>query len=322
VKKLFVNAFLKNDTERTLFLTGDLGFNALEPIRDALKGRFINTGIAEQNMVSVSAGLAKTGFSVWVYSIAPFCYARPFEQVRNDVCLHGLPVHLVGNGGGYGYGVMGATHHALEDYGVLLTLPNMRVYIPAFGSDLDYIIPRVQEQCCPSYLRLGKCEKPAGFVPPPYKPWRKLKEGDGLVLISVGAITGGIFGAVQDLLDVEVWAVTELPLKIEDIPDFGGRSIWVVEEHVAQGSFGQIIAAHILQKNMKITEFRHFCAKGYPTHTYGSQEFHRKESGIDCTYLREQLLDDITVEDYNAGVGWMPGYPKGYHRVSYSKDRS
>src|SRR6516225_772469 len=109
-----------------VFLTGDLGFMALEPLRDSLGNRFINCGVAEQNMVTVAAGLAKAGFDVWVYSIAPFCYARAFEQIRNDVCLHGLPVRLLGNGGGYGYGVMGPTHHALEDYGVMLTLPACR----------------------------------------------------------------------------------------------------------------------------------------------------------------------------------------------------
>src|SRR6476646_2241587 len=87
---------------RFVFLTGDLGYKALEPLRDALGKRFINAGVAEQNMVSVAAGLAQQGFVPWVYSIAPFVYARPFEQIRNDVCLHNLPVVLVGNGGGYG----------------------------------------------------------------------------------------------------------------------------------------------------------------------------------------------------------------------------
>src|SRR5712691_9217038 len=75
-----------------VFLTGDLGYKALEPLRDALGKRFLNAGVAEQNMVSVGAGLARNGWRPWVYSIAPFAYARPFEQIRNDVCLHALPV--------------------------------------------------------------------------------------------------------------------------------------------------------------------------------------------------------------------------------------
>src|SRR5579872_3439159 len=109
-----------------LFLTGDLGFKALEPLRQVLGPRFINAGVAEQNMVSVAAGLASQGLKPWAYSIAPFIYARPLEQIRNDVCLHRLPVKLVGNGGGYAYGVMGGSHHAIEDYGILLSLLNMR----------------------------------------------------------------------------------------------------------------------------------------------------------------------------------------------------
>src|SRR5271167_2666914 len=119
-----------------VFLTGDLGFKALEPLQSALGQRFINAGVSEQNMVSVAAGLARSGLRPWTYSIAPFLYARPFEQIRNDVCFHGLPVILVGNGGGYGYGVMGSSHHALEDYGVLLSLPGMQVHVPAFDADI------------------------------------------------------------------------------------------------------------------------------------------------------------------------------------------
>jgi transketolase len=137
-----------------LFLTGDLGFKALEPLRDAIGSRFINAGVAEQNMISVAAGLARQGFRAWAYSIAPFMFARPFEQIRNDVCLHRLPVIMVGNGGGYGYGVMGATHHAIEDYGVLLTLQGMEVYVPAFDSDFVDMLPRLFQTTSPSYLRL------------------------------------------------------------------------------------------------------------------------------------------------------------------------
>ena len=286
MRKPFVDAMLKHITERTVFLTGDLGFGALEPVREALQNRFINAGIAEQNMVSAAAGIAKTGLTTWAYSIAPFIYARPFEQIRNDVCLHNLPVHLVGNGGGYGYGVMGATHHALEDYGVLLTLPNMQVYVPAFGGDLDPIVGRIQSAANPTYLRLGKSELE---VEGEYAPWRKLRSGNGPVIVTLGALSGSTYEAVKDL-DIDFWVVTELPIIPEDIPDFRGRSVWVVEEHIAQGSFGHMLAAHLLQKIYRLFEFRHFCAKGYPSHTYGSQNFHRKECGIDAAFIREQIL--------------------------------
>ncbi|HEY2624024.1 MAG TPA: hypothetical protein VGI53_11290, partial [Dyella sp.] len=115
---------------------------ALEALQSALGDRFVNAGVAEQNMISVAAAMARQGLDVWAYSIAPFCYARPFEQIRNDIAFHHLPVRLIGNGGGYGYGVMGPTHHAIEDYGVLLTLPNMRVYVPVFDEDVTAVIDK------------------------------------------------------------------------------------------------------------------------------------------------------------------------------------
>lgn len=141
-----------------VFLTGDLGFRALEPLREAAGLRLLNAGLAEQNMVSAAAGMAWTGLKPWVYSIAAFMYARPYEQIRNDVCMHDLPVKLVGNGGGYGYGVMGMTHHALGDYGALLCLDHLRAFVPAFAVDVPAAIDRMAALTHPAYLRLGHCD--------------------------------------------------------------------------------------------------------------------------------------------------------------------
>src|SRR5664279_5548981 len=183
MRLLFSKALLDHCQEPDfVFLTGDLGFMALEGLRDGAKDRFINAGVAEQNMVSVAAGLARSGLKPWVYSIAPFVYARPFEQIRNDVCLHGLPVILVGNGGGYGYGVMGSTHHALEDYGCLLTLPNLRVFVPAFAEDVSAMVPLLMQLDKPAYLRLGLADRPAECTIPAYSCWRNFMAGDGPTL--------------------------------------------------------------------------------------------------------------------------------------------
>jgi transketolase len=301
MRKPFVDAILKYlSPARCVFLTGDLGFMALEGVRDAMQSRFINAGVAEQNMISVAAGLAKTGLSVWVYSIAPFCYARPFEQIRNDICLHGFPVRLVGNGGGYGYGVMGSTHHALEDYGVLLTLPGMRAFVPAFDCDLDAIIERMEnEHDHPAYLRLGRCELPAGFIPPPYAPWRRLLRGKGPVMIVVGPLAGNILGSLMGLdesIRPDLWVVTELPLNAATPPTELIASLrispglWVIEEHVSQGSVGHMIASWVLESSLPIKDFRVFAAKGYPSRRMGSQAFHRRESGIDGESILKALL--------------------------------
>ncbi|MEO6599839.1 MAG: transketolase, partial [Polyangiaceae bacterium] len=145
-----------------VFITGDLGYMALEAIAEAYGERFINAGVAEQNAVSVAAGLAREGHLPWVYSMAAFTVLRPYEQIRNDVCLHQLPVKLVGNGGGYGYGIMGATHHALEDVGAMRLLPNMRVYVPLVESDVPEVVNLMAEDPRPNYLRLNAPAKVSG----------------------------------------------------------------------------------------------------------------------------------------------------------------
>lgn len=271
-----------------VFLTGDLGYKALEPVREALGPRFVNAGVAEQNMVTVAAGLARAGMRPWVYSIAPFVYARPFEQIRNDVCLHRLPVVLVGNGGGYGYGVMGATHHALEDYGVLLCLPNLRAYVPAFDEDLPTLVPHLFTTDHPAYLRLGLSELPAGAAAPAYAPWRKLLDGRGRVVLATGPIAGGIWETARTLDGPSrpaLWLLSELP--VGDFPEeflddlARSRGLLVVEEHVAQGGVGQGVAVALLSRGLAPGRFDVRTARGYVSGRYGSQKFHRRECGLD-----------------------------------------
>ncbi len=298
MRTAFCGAMSDRCAERDMvFLTGDLGFMALEPLRERMGQRFINAGVAEQNMISVAAGIASLGEQCWTYSIAPFVYGRPFEQIRNDVCLHDFDVKIVGNGGGYGYGVMGASHHALEDYGVLLTLQNMRAYVPAFAADLAPIVARMSADPHPGYLRLGRCEKPDGVVLPPYAPWRRVMAGDAGVLVVVGPNAGpllrGAAGLPEDARP-EIWVLSELPLAVTPMPEACRArvaeldALYVLEEHVAQGSVGHMLAATLMAEGAAPRVFRHFAAKGYPSGRYGSQVFHRRECGLDAgTVLSE-----------------------------------
>jgi transketolase len=302
MRKVFCQSLVEAAGRPTfVFLTGDLGFMALEPLQGALGARFINAGVAEQNMVSVGAGLARAGLRPWVYSIAPFVYARPFEQVRNDVCLHRLPVVLVGNGGGYGYGVMGATHHALEDYGALLCLPNMRAYLPAFDDDLRAQIDRLLATSHPAYLRLGLSEQPADVALPPYAPWRRLMGGDGWVVLVAGTLVGGIWQAVRQLDAARrptLWLVSELPpdpMPEAFLADLArSRRLLVVEEHVAQGGVAQMIAASLLAGGHAPDRFVARSARGYVSGRYGSQKFHRRECGLDPGSIVEFLAAEAT----------------------------
>jgi transketolase len=280
----------RSGDERMVFLTGDLGFMALEPLRDAMGPRFINCGVAEQNMVSVAAALSYEGLEAWTYTIAPFCYARAFEQIRNDVCLHGLGVKLLANGGGFAYGVMGPTHHALEDYGILLTLPNMTAFVPAFTEDMSQTLERAGDLSGPAYIRLGRGEKPQGEIVPAYAPWRRLLDGRAGVMIAVGPLAGSAWGVLRQFDPASrpaLWAVSELPIEANPPPTEltdalrRTRRLAVVEEHVAHGGVGQAMCRWVIEAGISLDRFRHLHASARPGSTYGSQVFLRRRSGLD-----------------------------------------
>src|SRR5262249_13809462 len=116
--------------ERVWLLTGDLGFTVLEDFARRFPERYLNVGVAEQNMTGVAAGLARCGKVVFTYSIANFPTLRCLEQIRNDVCYHEANVKVVSVGGGFAYGAAGYTHHGVEDLGALRLLPGMTVVAP------------------------------------------------------------------------------------------------------------------------------------------------------------------------------------------------
>src|SRR6187549_2749304 len=183
-----VEPVLARDT-RALFITGDLGFNALEHLVAKYGKRFINAGVAEQGMMGLAAGIALTGLRPWVYSIAPFTTYRCLEQIRNDVCLHRLPVRIVGNGAGYTYGIMGSTHHALEDLGVMKCLPNMTLFFPVANDQVQTVTGQMHGLKGPSFLRLGVSAYSSKRVPLMENPvtlTRQYQKGDLLTVIGIG----------------------------------------------------------------------------------------------------------------------------------------
>lgn len=301
MRKQFCDAMVVHSSDPDmLFLTGDLGFMALEPLQQALGRRFINAGVAEQNMMSVAAALARQDFRVWVYSIAPFCYARPYEQIRNDITFHRLPVRLVGNGGGYGYGVQGPTHHAIEDYGVLLCLPRMRAFVPVFDEDIAQVVARAAEADHPVYVRLGRGESAKGYAPPAYAPWRQLTHGGGAVVIAVGPLAGLYIDAVEAMPEARrpnLWALAELPLDADGMPPEvraaleRGADLVVAEEHVQRGSFGAELALHLLAAGIKPRRFRHLHARAHQFDRFGSQPYLRHLAGLDADAMLSALAE-------------------------------
>lgn len=299
MRKQFCDAMVaRASNERVAFLTGDLGFMALEPLQQALGERFINAGIAEQNMLSVAAAMAKVGMEVWAYSIAPFAYARPFEQIRNDVALHNLPVKIVGNGGGYGYGVMGPTHHAIEDYGVMLSLPGMMACVPAFDEDVESAVKWVGDATRPVYLRLGRGEPPAGYEVPPFAPWRQLLDGHGPVVIVVGPLAGTYLAEMQKLPVAQrpnLWVLSLLPVVDFEPPQVvvdhlsAQGHLIVAEEHVARGGVASELLLWLAHRGISPRRFDHLCARAHRFDRYGSQGYLRRQSGLHVDALLQCL---------------------------------
>jgi len=293
MRKAFAKMVVEHwNQENCFFLTGDLGFMALEEVQASFGIRFINAGVAEQNMIGVAAGIAREGFKVFVYSIAPFCYARPFEQIRNDICFAKLPVCLVGNGGGYAYGHMGPTHHALEDCAAMNAL-GVRVLVPAFDQDIPVMLADLSQ---PTYLRLGYDTMPTGYETPKYAPWRQLLNGEQGVLAALGPLAGVAWHALMDIpvcSRPSVWAVTEF--NGEAIPTFFweqllGKPLFVIEEHVDFGGLGMHITLEAARHGIQFSKFIHRYALRYPTGRYGSQGFHRAQCGLDAVGVRSMIL--------------------------------
>jgi len=193
---------------------------------------------------------------------------------------------------------MGPSHHALEDYGVLLGLQHIQVFVPAFASDLAEIIPKLSSLPRPAYLRLGRCEKPEGFDGAAYAPWRRLLSGQGLIILAIGPLVGGLLApllALDQESRPEVWVLSELPLEANPVPLAflsaleRAERLCVLEEHVAHGGVGQMIAHFLLTQGVSIAEFHHVCARGYPSGNYGSQDFHRKECGLDPSSVIQRI---------------------------------
>ncbi len=297
-KQLCDALVMRSERQEMVFLTGDLGFMALEPLQQAMGRRFINAGLSEQNMISVAAAMSREGLEPWVYSIAPFCYARPFEQIRNDVTFHNMRVRLIGNGGGYGYGVMGPTHHAIEDYGVLLTLPNMRVFVPVFDEDIPAAVAHAGDAKGASYLRLGRGEPPKGFVVPAYEPWRQLTEGDGPIVIAVGPLAGIYIAPLLSLpwsARPRLWAIAELPLESNPIPPVlmaqikNASLLCIAEEHVVRGGFASELILHLGLHGAVPRRIAHLHALAHHYQRYGSQSYLRQQSKLDPFSLMTAL---------------------------------
>jgi len=193
--------------ERIFFLTADFGSPVLDRLRAEYPDRFVNVGIAEQNLVNLATGLALEGFKVFAYAIAPFITMRCYEQIRVNLALLGtlreVDVTLVGVGAGYSYVISGPTHQCYEDLTIMRVLPNMQLLSPA-----DWVAARATVNHClrakgPKYVRLDAQPSPALYAESHAfdfaRGFSEIHEGDGLCVVSTGYMTQVAHRAIGQL---------------------------------------------------------------------------------------------------------------------------
>jgi transketolase len=182
MRNAFIEELIKlaRQDKRIALVVGDLGFSVVESFAAEFPDRFINAGVAEQNMTGLAAGMASEGYHVFTYSIANFPTFRCAEQIRNDIAYHDLPVTIVSVGGGVAYGSLGYSHHAVQDYALMRTFPNMLIAAPGDPMEVRSCVKYLAENRCPSYLRLGKAgEKNIHRSLPEVSPGRWILVRDG-----------------------------------------------------------------------------------------------------------------------------------------------
>lgn len=175
---------------------------SIAKFRNEFPRRFINTGVSEQIMIGMTAGLAQRGLKPFAYTIATFTLYRPFEMVRDDLCYQNLPVTIVGIGGGVNYSTLGATHHAQEDVAIASAVPNLSVIAPCDPSEVEAATRWcASQERGPVYLRLGKAGEP-DLSKTASGPWafgkiRRLREGRDVCILSYGPIMKRAFALAE-----------------------------------------------------------------------------------------------------------------------------
>jgi len=271
---------------RIFLVVGDLGYSVIEPFANEFPERFLNAGVAEQNMTSLAAGLASEGWHVFTYSIANFPTLRCLEQIRNDVCYHNLPVTVVAVGAGLAYGNLGFSHHGIHDIAALRPLPNIAVLSPADPGETAESVRWLAENPGPSYLRLGKAgEKTLHAVP---------GSVSGPILVSRRPPQAPVaFAATGSVLSVALEAAEQYAARGENVAVFSCSrlkpanratfgALWkfpkiiTFEEHVLAGGFGSLLRE--LAPDGIV--FRSLVVPESLTSVVGSQDFLRLQAGL------------------------------------------
>jgi transketolase len=283
---------------RIVLLTGDLGYIYLSHFSGMFPGRFINAGVAEQNMVGMACGMAESGLIPFAYSISTFAALRPYEFFRNGAVHHRFQVRLVGAGGGFEYGINGPSHYGLEDVGVMRVQPGAAVLVPADPAQLRSMMLGTWDLPGPVYYRLGKDEiDPLPGLDGRFSLGRidTVAAGRHAAVVSMGPLSTEAAGAVRALSDRGLScelavASTISPPPTEGILGLARRFplIFTVEEHYITGGLGSMVSEIVAGDGVDCRVVRLGVGEGFDG-KMGNRAFMLERHGLSARGLAESI---------------------------------
>lgn len=252
----------KEDRDIVVVTSDSRGSGKLGPFGKALPQQIVEVGIAEQNLVGITAGLAAAGKKSFAVSPACFLTARALEQIKNDVCYSDVPATIVGISAGVSYGALGSTHHSLHDLAALRAIHNITILVPADNFETREAIHAAVRATHPTFIRFGKAATYTLHSPDAKFHVGKaitLRGGDDICFIATGeTVIHALLAAeklAEDGLDCRVVSMhTVKPLDCDAILAAGRecRAVVTVEEHSVHGGLGEAVAAVLMQAGVAV----------------------------------------------------------------------
>ena len=304
MRKTFIEHLVSHASEDPdiWLLAGDVGFSVIEPFVQAFPDRFVNVGIAEQNMIGIAAGLSSMGKKVFVYSIANFSTMRCMEQIRNDVCYHNHNVKIVTVGAGFAYGSAGYSHFGIEDMGVLRNFSNLVIFSPADNRELEGAFSSILHSQGPAYLRLDKVgNQNIHSEKLNFKLGKgiKVREGNEVCIFAIGSI---LKVAIEVAKECEKKGISSSVVSIPYLEPFDEallleeakkHQLFIsIEEHVSSGLFSKI--AETLCKSDIHIPCLPFCIKKIVSLPAGTREDLLKKNGLDRDSISSEVIKTMT----------------------------
>ena len=243
----------KKDRDVVVLCSDSRGSASLAPFASAFPEQFVEVGIAEQNLVSISAGMAKCGKKPYAASPASFISTRSFEQAKVDVAYSNTNVKLIGISGGVSYGALGMSHHSVQDIAAFASVPNMRVYLPSDRFQTRHLMEALLEDEKPAYIRVGR--NPVedvyeeGNVPFVMDKATVITQGTDVAIIACGEMVKPAMDAAKILKEkgisasvVDMYCVKPLDVETVIQAASGAKAVVTVEEHAPYGGLGSMVS--------------------------------------------------------------------------------